>query len=165
MYVMMSIFRLASRNFNESEVSMAQNFYDMNDQELLQAKVALKRDIDRQKKEMEELNSLLQARFFSEARDELQRDGKDFGTTTIFSEQDQKVKVAINKKVTWDQQALRDAFDSMDAEDARHYAKVTYSVDERKYTNAPPAIVEKLQPARTVEQGTINVDLVQTEEA
>ena len=144
---------------------MAQNFYDMNDQELLQAKVALKRDIDRQKKEMEELNSLLQARFFSEARDELQRDGKDFGTTTIFSEQDQKVKVAINKKVTWDQQALRDAFDSMDAEDARHYAKVTYSVDERKYTNAPPAIVEKLQPARTVEQGTINVDLVQTEEA
>ena len=143
---------------------MAQNFYDMNDQELLQAKVALKRDIDRQK-EMEELNSLLQARFFSEARDELQRDGKDFGTTTIFSEQDQKVKVAINKKVTWDQQALRDAFDSMDAEDARHYAKVTYSVDERKYTNAPPAIVAKLQPARTVEQGTINVDLVQTEEA
>jgi len=144
---------------------MAQNFYDMNDQELLQAKVALKRDIDRQKKEMEELNTLLQARFFSEARDELQRDGKDFGTTTIFSEQDQKVKVAINKKVTWDQQALRDAFDSMDAEDARHYAKVTYSVDERKYTNAPPAIVAKLQPARTVEQGTVNVDLVQTEEA
>ena len=144
---------------------MAQNFYDMNDQELLQAKVALKRDIDRQKKEMEELNSLLQARFFSEARDELQRDGKDFGTTTIFSEQDQKVKVAINKKVTWDQQALRDAFDSMDAEDARHYAKVTYSVDERKYTNAPPAIVQKLQSARTVEQGTVNIDLVQSEEA
>ena len=162
---MMSILSNASRNLNESEVSMAQNFYDMNDQELLQAKVALKRDIDRQKKEMEELNSLLQARFFSEARDELQRDGKDFGTTTIFSEQDQKVKVAINKKVTWDQQALRDAFDSMDPEDARHYAKVTYSVDERKYTNAPPAIVAKLQPARTVEQGTINVDLVQTEEA
>ena len=144
---------------------MAQNFYDMNDQELLQAKVALKRDIDRQKKEMEELNSLLQARFFSEARDELQRDGKDFGTTTIFSEQDQKVKGAINKKVTWDQQALRDAFDSMEAEDARHYAKVTYSVDERKYTNAPPGIVAKLQPARTVEQGTVNIDLVQTEEA
>ena len=144
---------------------MAYNFYDMNDQELLQAKVALKRDIDSQKTKMEELNALLQARFFSEARDELQRDGKDFGTTTIFSEQDEKVKVAINKKVTWDQQALRDAFDSMDAEDARHYAKVTYSVDERKYTNAPPAIVSKLQPARTVEQGTVNVDLVQTEEA
>ena len=144
---------------------MAQNFYDMNDQELLQAKVALKYDIDRHEKKMEELNALLQARFFSEARDELQREGKDFGTTTIFSEQDQKVKVAINKKVTWDQQALRDAFDSMDAEDARHYAKVTYSVDERKYTNAPPGIVAKLQPARTVEQGTVNIDLVQTEEA
>jgi hypothetical protein len=53
----------------------------------------------------------------------------------------------------------------MDAEDARHYAKVTYSVDERKYTNAPPAIVAKLQPARTVEQGTVNIDLVHEEEA
>ena len=29
---------------------MAYNFYDMNDQELLQAKVALKRYFDRQKK-------------------------------------------------------------------------------------------------------------------
>ena len=52
MYVMMSIFRLASRNFNESEVSMAQNFYDMNDQQLLQEKILLKQEIDRQKKKM-----------------------------------------------------------------------------------------------------------------
>ena len=162
---MMSILTLASRNLNESEVSMERNFYDMNDQQLLQEKIFLKQEIDRQKKKMEELNSLLSARFFNSAREELQRQGKDFGTTSVFSEQEEKVKVSINKKVTWDQQALRDAFDSMDAEDARHYAKITYSVDERKYTNAPPAIVSKLQPARTVEQGTINVDLVQTEEA
>lgn len=162
---MMSIFNLASRNFNESEVSMERNFYDMSDQELLQAKLSLKREIDRHKKKMEELNSYLNDRYFSIAREDLQRQGKDFGTTTVFSDQEDKVKVSIAKKVTWDQQALRDAFDSMDADDARHYAKVTYSVDERKYTNAPPAIVEKLQPARTVEQGTINVDLVQPEEA
>jgi hypothetical protein len=150
---------------NESEVSMERNFYDMNDQQLLQEKIFLKQEIDRQKKKMEELNSLLSARFFNSARDELQRQGKDFGTTSVFSEQEEKVKVSINKKVTWDQQALRDAFDSMDVEDARHYAKITYSVEERKYTNAPPAIVEKLQSARTVEQGTVNIDLVQTEEA
>ena len=144
---------------------MAQNFYDMNDQQLLQEKILLKQEIDRQKKKMEELNSLLSARFFNDAHKDLQRQGKDFGTTTIFSEQEDKVKVSINKKVTWDQQALRDAFDSMDPEDARHYAKVTYAVEERKYTNAPPAIIDKLQPARTVEQGTINIDLVQPEEA
>ena len=96
MYVMMSIFRLASRNFNESEVSMAQNFYDMNDQQLLQEKILLKQEIDRQKKKMEELNSLLSARFFNDAHKDLQRQGKDFGTTTIFSEQEDKVKVSIN---------------------------------------------------------------------
>ena len=162
---MMSILTLASRNLNESDVSMEQNFYDMSDHELLQAKLSIKREIDRHKKRMEELNGYLNERYFGIARDDLQRQGKDFGTTTVFSVQEDKVKVSIAKKVTWDQQALRDAFDSMDPEDARHYAKVTYAVEERKYTNAPPAIVEKLQPARTVEQGTINVDLVQTEEA
>lgn len=144
---------------------MEQNFYDMSDHELLQVKLSIKRDIDRHKKRMEELNGYLNERYFGIARDDLQRQGKDFGTTTVFSDQEDKVKVSIAKKVTWDQQELRNAFDSMNSDDARHYAKVTYSVDERKYTNAPPAIVEKLQPARTVEQGTINVDLVQTEEA
>jgi len=162
---MMSILTLASRNLNESEVSMEQNFYDMSDHELLQAKLSIKREIDRHKKRMEELNGYLNERYFGIARDDLQRQGKDFGTTTVFSDQEDKVKVSIAKKVTWDQQELRNAFDSMNSDDARHYAKVTYSVDERKYTNAPPAIVEKLQPARTVEQGTVNIDLVQTEEA
>jgi hypothetical protein len=160
----MSIFNLASRNFNESEVSMDMNFYDMNDAQLLEAKIILKRQMDEHKSKMEELNGLLQARFFSVAREELQRQGKDFGTTTVFSEQEEKVKVSINKKVTWDQQLLREAFDSMNAEDARHYAKVNYGVEERKYTNAPPAIVDILQPARTVEQGSVNIELIQPEE-
>ena len=57
--VMMSILDLASRNFNESEVSMEQNFYDMSDHELLQAKMSLKREIDQYKKKMEELNGYL----------------------------------------------------------------------------------------------------------
>jgi hypothetical protein len=52
----------------------------------------------------------------------------------------------------------------MNAEDARHYAKVNYGVEERKYTNAPPAIVDILQPARTVEQGSVNIELIQPEE-
>ena len=162
---MMSILSNASRNLNESEVSMDMNFYNMNDAQLLEAKLTLKRQMDEHKAKMEELNSLLQARFFSVAREELQRQGKDFGTTTVFSEQEDKVKVSINKKVTWDQQLLRQAFDNMDVEDARHYAKSTYGVEERKYTNAPPGIIDQLQPARTVEQGTVNIDLVQTEEA
>ena len=94
---------------------MEQNFYDMSDHELLQAKLSIKREIDRQKKKMEELNGYLNDRYFSVAREDLQRQGKDFGTTTVFSDQEDKVKVSIAKKVTWDQQALRDAFDSMDA--------------------------------------------------
>ena len=56
---------------------MEQNFYDMNDQQLLQEKIFLKADIDRQKKKLEELNSLLSARFYNSARNDLQRQGKE----------------------------------------------------------------------------------------
>ena len=38
---------------------MEQNFYDMSDHELLQAKMSIKREIDRYKKKMEELNGYL----------------------------------------------------------------------------------------------------------
>ena len=78
---------------------MEQNFYDMSDHELLQAKLSIKREIDRHKKRMEELNGYLNERYFGIARDDLQRQGKDFGTTTVFSDQEDKVKVSIAKKV------------------------------------------------------------------
>ena len=38
----------------------------------------------------------------------------------------------------------------MDAETAKHYAEVRYTVSEAKYNNAPPEIKEKLKDCRTV---------------
>jgi len=46
----------------------------------------------------------------------------------------------------------------MPEEDARHYGKLTLAVDERKYTAAPPAIRNLLEPCRTVEVGGFTIE-------
>ena len=69
------------------------------------------------------------------------------------------MKVNVGKKVTWDQDILRDTFNSMTPENAQHYAKLTYAVEERKYTTAPPAIKATLEAARTTEVGRFTVEV------
>jgi hypothetical protein len=142
---------------------MDYNFYEMNDAQLLEAKRHIKNQLDTYKSHMEELNQHLETKFFSIARDELHRQGKDFGSVTIFTESEEKLKANIRKKVVWDQDSLRDALNNMQNEDAQHYGKVTYSVEERQYTNAPPAIRNVLEPARTVEHGTVSFELMENE--
>jgi hypothetical protein len=46
------------------------------------------------------------------------------------------------RRSSWDQDKLRDALNAMSPEDAQHYGKLTFAVEERKFTAAPPAIRE-----------------------
>jgi hypothetical protein len=61
----------------------------------------------------------------------------------------------------WDQNELGVALESMPEEDARHYGKLVLSVEERKYTAAPPAIKKVLEPCRTVEVGAFSIEEVE----
>ena len=92
------------------------------------------------------------------ARDALRADGKDFGTTHIVSGSN-KLKAVVKKKVSWDQTKLLSTLDSMDPDDARHYGKLSVSVEERKYSTAPPAIRQKLEECRTVEIGGFTIEV------
>lgn len=64
------------------------------------------------------------------------------------------VSCDMPKRVEWDQPKLIAAFDAMGQDEARHYCKASFSVEERKFTAAPPAIQKLLEPARTVNGGT-----------
>jgi hypothetical protein len=47
----------------------------------------------------------------------------------------------------------------MSPENANHYAKITYHVEETKYTAAPPDVRDQLQSCRTTEIGSFKVEL------
>ena len=130
----------------------------MNSMELFERRDELKSVITDLRAELKNVEDQLSDLFLPLARDALRADGKDFGTAHIV-EGNVAMKVNVGKKVTWDQDVLRDTFNSMTPENAQHYAKLTYAVEERKYTAAPPAIKATLEAARTTEVGRFTVEV------
>ena len=131
----------------------------MNSRELFERREELKYVIDGLREELKGVDQQIHDIFFTQASDALRADGKDFGTTYIIAG-NRKLKATVRKKVVWDQEELGNVLQAMPEEDARHYGKLTMSVEERKYTAAPPAIKAVLEPCRTVEVGGFTIEEV-----
>jgi len=125
--------------------------------QLLERREELRVVIAELKEELSDLNEQIQDTWLQQVRDALRADGKDFGTTTIIAD-NKKLKATVRKKVTWDQDMLRDRLNNMSPETARHYGKIVFSVEERKYTAAPPEIKQQLEDCRTVELGAFSIE-------
>ena len=125
--------------------------------QLLQRREELRTVISELKEDLADVNEQIQDTWLQQVRDALRADGKDFGTTTIVSN-NKKFKATVRKKVTWDQDLLREQLNSMSPENAQHYGKIVFSVEERKYTAAPPAMKSLLETCRTVEVGGFTIE-------
>ena len=126
--------------------------------ELFEARAALKDQISELQQTVKRIDSELQERYLDRARSALAANGKDFGTITL-NDGNMSVKATVVKKVEWDQERLAAVFDQMNPEDARHYAKLSFAVEERKYTAAPPEVRRMLEPCRTTSVGRFTVEL------
>ena len=124
----------------------------MNSDTLFERRDQLKAKMDGLKAELKDIEEQISNTFLDRAKQSLMTEGKDFGTAHILAG-NRKIKAVLRKKVTWDQEALRKALDTMPVDDARHYGKLTFSVEERKYNEAPPRVKELLEECRTVELG------------
>ena len=119
----------------------------------------LKQQLEHIKNKQADMNKQLELRFGNYAREKLNNENKDYGSTTL-NEGGFKVKVTLRQKVTWDQDGLVQTFmNDLSEDDAKHYAKITYGIDERKYNSAPPAIKDKLQKHRTVQLMSTSIDI------
>ena len=137
------------------------DFLSMPLQDLFKYREDLKSQIQALKDKQAVLNDDLAIRFGNTARNKLADDGKDYGSVTLH-EHGYKVKVSLRQKVTWDQDGLVQTFmNDLSEDDAKHYAKITYGVDERKYNSAPPAIKDKLQKHRTVQLMSTSIDITE----
>ena len=125
--------------------------------QLIERREELRTVIAGLKEELSDLNEQIQDTWLQQVRDALRADGKDFGSTTIVAD-NKKFKAKIAKKVTWDQDMLRDRLNNMSPENAQHYGKIVFSVEERKYTAAPPEIRQQLEDCRTVELGSFSFE-------
>ena len=119
----------------------------------------LKQQLEHIKNKQADMNKQLELRFGNYAKEKLNSENKDYGSTTL-NEDGFKVKVTLRQKVTWDQDGLVQTFmNDLSEDDAKHYAKITYGIDERKYNSAPPAIKDKLQKHRTDQLMSTSIDI------
>ena len=125
-------------------------------------KETLVRNYEQAKKELEDFNKSLESRYSDTAKEMLKQEGKDFGTATLI-ENNYKIKIEMRKKVDWDQGGLKLFLGSISPEEAAHYAKVSITVPEAKFTNAVPEVQERLKELRTVSLQGIKVTFEEIE--
>jgi len=139
-------------------------YFEMDDQKLIESRKSLEKEMESLKKDLQTINEVFEHKYGNTARDKLREAGKDFGSTSFMIANNIKLNATFRKKVEWDQAGLMTTLDTqMDADDARHYGKVSVTVEERKYASAPPAIKSLLEPHRTVDLAGVTFKLEEVE--
>ncbi len=100
----------------------------------------------------EKLNAAIDRRYSEAARAAYLSAGKDTGTIHI-DDAGHDVEVSVSKTVEWDQDKLASVLDGLPVETARHYAKAKFTIEERKFTAAPPDVRDLFSQARMVKPG------------
>jgi hypothetical protein len=98
------------------------------------------------------LHGTFERRYADKAAEERRLAGKDTGSVHVI-DGEYDVVVNLPKKIEWDQEKLKAALNALDPDDAKHFAKAVFSVEERKFEAAPPALRDALSVARTVKTG------------
>jgi len=135
----------------------------MSDSNLIKSRKSLEQELERSKEQLKIINEVFEHKFGNTARDRLREQGKDFGSTSIMVTNDIKLNATFRKKVEWDQVGLMKTLDTMDQQEARHYGKISVTVEERKYSTAPPSIKVLLEPHRTVDLAGVTFKLEEVE--
>ena len=131
----------------------------MTTNELLSRKKLIQLQIKELKNELDEINSDLEDRYLSKAKDQLLQNSEKQGFgTTIIIDNDKKVSVSIRKKVTWDTPKLLELSKKID--NPNEYINLKCSVLENKYKSASDKIKNLLCEARTVEDGTVSIEII-----
>ena len=139
------------------------NYFEMDDQKLIESRKSLEKDMESLKKDLQTINEVFEHKYGNTARDKLREAGKDFGSTSFMIANNIKLNATFRKKVEWDQVGLMATLDTMDQQEARHYGKVSVTVEERKYSTAPPSIKALLEPHRTVDLAGVTFKLEEVE--
>lgn len=115
------------------------------------------------KRRKETFDALMVRLYGDKARLAYQIAKKDTGVVHIAASNTLNLTVDVDKDVKWDQTILRGVLDNMAPYDARHYGKVAITVEEKKYSAAPPAIQNQLLRARTVKPGKMKFTFQEVE--
>jgi DNA-directed RNA polymerase specialized sigma24 family protein len=100
----------------------------------------------------EKLEDGLNLKFSEAVKNSLRSENKDTGTTKFFDGAFQIV-AEVPKKVTWDQKKMEELIKRVPDERRKTIVKITYAIEERKYSELPHEYQELFREARTITPG------------
>lgn len=112
----------------------------------------------------EKLDDAINLRFAETIRNNLHSEHKDTGTTK-FVDGGFQIVAEVPKKVTWDAEQMEKILKAIPEDKRKAIVKVTYTIEERKYSNLPIEYQRMFIPARTVTPGKIRFKIELPEEA
>jgi hypothetical protein len=102
----------------------------------------------------EKLDDGMNIKFRNSVIKGLQMAGKDTGTLRFFKDEIMVV-AEVPKKVTWDMKKMEELVKLIPDNQRKDIVKISYAIDERKYSALPREYQEVLKDARTVTPGKI----------
>jgi DNA-directed RNA polymerase specialized sigma24 family protein len=106
----------------------------------------------------EKLDDGLNLKFSEAVKNNLRSENKDTGMTKFFDGAFQIV-AEVPKKVTWDQEKMEELIKHVPEERRRDIVKITYAIEERKYSSLPHKYQELFREARTITPGKTKIQI------
>jgi hypothetical protein len=100
----------------------------------------------------EKLEGGLNLKFSEAVKNNLHSENKDTGTTRFFDGAFQIV-AEVPKKVTWDPEKMEELVKRVPEDARKSFVKISYVIEERKYSSLPHEYQELFREARTITPG------------
>jgi DNA-directed RNA polymerase specialized sigma24 family protein len=107
----------------------------------------------------EKLEDGLNLKFLEAVKNSLRRENKDTGTTKFYDGAFQIV-AEVPKKVSWDTEKMEELIKRIPEDARKMFVKVSYVIEERKYSALPYEYQELFREARTITPGKIRFQII-----
>jgi RNA polymerase sigma factor (sigma-70 family) len=140
------------KNLSILETSSAREISQLEVHDLMDLSDQITKLTSHAKELKEKLEDGLNLKFSEAVKNNLRNENKDTGTTRFFDGAFQVV-AEVPKKVTWDQEKMEELIKRVPDERRKAMVKISYVIEERKYSELPHEYQELFREARTITPG------------
>jgi endonuclease III len=140
------------KNLSILETSSAKEISALEVHDLMDLSDQVAKLLNHAKELKEKLEDGLNLRFSEAVKNNLRSENKDTGTTRFFDGAFQIV-AEVPKKVSWDAEKMEELIKRIPDERRKDIVKISYSIEERRYSTLPFEYQELFREARTVTPG------------
>jgi RNA polymerase sigma factor (sigma-70 family) len=140
------------KNLSTLETSSAKEISQLEVHDLMDLSDQIAKLTSHAKELKEKLEDGLNLKFSEAVKNSLRGENKDTGTTKFFDGAFQ-ITAEVPKKVSWDQEKMEELIKRVPDERRKAIVKITYAIEERKYSELTHEYQELFREARTITPG------------